>query len=95
MSDEFDVVDVIWKNGKEYLLAKDGRLFKAGTGEGYDKFIGWLDANKKYTPSPDILKKREKIEEEAKRRLREEKEAKKKALFELAVRRRMDELRHS
>jgi len=95
MSDDYEVRKVIRKNDKIYLLAKDGRLFKAGTGTEYDKFIGWLDANKNYIPSPDILKKRNRIEEEARKRLQEEKEAKKRALFELAVRRRMDELRHS
>ena len=89
MSDEYVEADVIWKNGKEYLLANDGRLFNS-----CEKFIGWL-VDGKYTPSPAILRKRDRIDQEAKRRLEQEREAKKKVVFESAVRRRMDELRRS
>jgi hypothetical protein len=93
MSDD-EVRKVIRKNGNIYLLAMDGRLFKAGTGTSCDKFIGWL-VDGKYTPSPSILRNRDRIDQEAKRRLDQERDANKKVLFESAVRRRMDELRRS
>ena len=83
--------DVIEKNGREYLLAPDSRLF---TSEG--KFIGWL-INGVYEPSSKIKKRREhereRVEQEAKKRLYYERERLKKERFEEAVRKRMDELR--
>lgn len=83
--------DVIEKNGREYLLTDDKRLF---TTEG--KFIGWL-FNGIYEPSPKIRRQREhereRVEQEAQKRLYYEKERLKKERFEEAVLRRMDELR--
>ena len=83
--------DVIEKNGREYLLTPDSRLFTS-TG----KFIGWLN-NGVYEPSSKIKKRREiergRIDQEAHRRLYYEKERQKKEQFEEAVLQRMNELR--
>jgi hypothetical protein len=83
--------DVIEQHGREYLITEDKRLF---TLQG--KYIGWLN-NGVYEPSPKILKKREqereRIDQEARARLFYERERQKKARFEEAVKRRMDELR--
>ena len=83
--------DVIEKNGREYLLTPDSRLFTS-TG----KFIGWLN-NGVYEPSTKILRRREqereRIDQEARARLFYERERQKKERFEEAVKRRMNELR--
>jgi hypothetical protein len=88
--------DLVIRNGKEFAIADDGRVFNSK-----DKLIGWLIDNK-YTPTESIRRMREKVYAEAQRRV-DEVNAKKKALdekrlkerrdrFEAAVQRRMAEL---
>ena len=78
-------VTIFTRNGREYGVTDDGRLYKLkDTG---DIFIGWLK-NGVYTPSNDIQAKRNKIDSEARKRLA-------KAKFEDAVKKRMDQLRNS
>lgn len=78
--------DVIEQHGREYLLSGN-RVFNLR-----EKYIGWLN-NGVYEPSTKILKRRERVEQEAQKRLYEEKERQKKERFEQAVVRRMNELR--
>ena len=72
-------VTLIEKNGREYWIGDDNKLYNSK-----DKFIGWL-YNGVYVPSNDIRIKRNRIDIEARKRLN-------KAKFEESVKKRMNEL---